>query len=147
VAERAPILVAIDSPGSCAPAGHASRADERKLGRRVCGIRWTPDLAHVAVGDYYAWVRHGLALFEAMAARGTEAIEVFPTASWTRWCGPRGTTSRSLWSRQGLEQLALAGVPKRTNQDQRDAIAAAVTASRHTQGRTEAIGEIVIPAT
>ncbi len=147
VAEHSPVLVAIDSPRSCAPPGHTSRAGERELGRRVCGIRWTPDLAHVRAGDYYAWVRHGLALFAALGARGTEAIEVFPTASWTRWCGPRGTASRALWSRQGLEQLALPGVPKRTNQDQRDAIAAAVTARRHTQGRTEAIGEIVVPTT
>ena len=145
VAEHSPVLVAIDSPRSCAPPGHASRASERELARRVCGIRWTPDLAHVRAGDYYAWVRHGLALFAALGAHGTEAIEVFPTASWTRWCGPRGTASRSLWSRQGLEQLALAGVPKRTNQDQRDAIAAAVTARWHTQGRTEAMGEIVVP--
>ena len=147
VAEHSPVLVAIDSPRSCAPPGHTSRASDRELCRRVCGIRWTPDLARVRAGDYYGWVRHGLALFAALGALGTEAIEVFPTASWTRWCGPRGPASRSLWSRQGLEQLALAGVPTRTNQDQRDAIAAAVTARRHTQGRTEAIGEIVVPTT
>jgi predicted nuclease with RNAse H fold len=147
VAEHSPVLVAIDSPRSCAPPGHSSRASERELCRRVCGIRWTPDLAHVRAGDYYGWVRHGLALFAALGALGTEAIEVFPTASWTRWCGPRSTASRSLWSRQGLEQLSLAGVPTRTNQDQRDAIAAAVTARRHTLGRTEVIGEIVVPTT
>jgi hypothetical protein len=45
-----------------------------------------------------------------------------------------------------LANLDLAGVPRRTNQDQRDAIAAAVTARQHTQGLTEAIGEIIVPA-
>jgi predicted nuclease with RNAse H fold len=144
---HSPVLVAIDCPCSCAPDGHTSRADERELARHVCGIRWTPDRAQVEVGDYYAWVRHGLALFEALAARSVPTIEVFPTASWTRWCGPRGTTSRARWSRHGLAALGLTGVPERTNQDQRDAIAAAVTARGHTLGRTEAFGAIVVPAT
>jgi hypothetical protein len=39
-----PLLTAIDSPRSCAPPGHTSRADERALSRAVCGIRWTPRL-------------------------------------------------------------------------------------------------------
>jgi predicted nuclease with RNAse H fold len=148
---RAPLLVAVDSPRTCAPDGQGARADERELARRVCGIRWTPDLAAVRDGGaYYAWVRHGLALFEALAARQIAAIEVFPTASWTRWCGARGARSRAQWSRGGLATLArdgLCGVPQRTNQDQRDAIAAAVTARQHTQGLTESIGAIVVPAT
>jgi predicted nuclease with RNAse H fold len=148
---RAPVLVAVDSPRSCAPDGHSARADERELARRVCGIRWTPDLRAVRDGGgYYAWVRHGLVLFDALAARGIAAVEVFPTASWTRWSGPRGALSRAHWSRDGLAQLArggLTGLPPRTNQDQRDAIAAAVTARQHTQGLTESIGEIVVPAT
>jgi predicted nuclease with RNAse H fold len=143
-----PLVTAIDSPRSCAPDGHTSRADERALSRAVCGIRWTPDLAQVHDGsDYYAWIRHGLELFSALATRGHSTIEVFPTASWTRWCGPRGTASRARWSRRGVEQLGLAGLPTSTNQDQRDAIAAAVTAREHTQGLTDAIGEIVVPAT
>jgi predicted nuclease with RNAse H fold len=41
--------------------------------------------------------------------------------------------------------LGLEGVPARTNQDQRDAIAAAMTARQYTQGMTEAMGEIVVP--
>jgi hypothetical protein len=45
-----------------------------------------------------------------------------------------------------LARLGLEGVPSRTNQDQRDAIAATVTARQHTQGMTETIGEIVVPA-
>jgi predicted nuclease with RNAse H fold len=144
---RSLVLVAVDSPRSCAPDGRTSRADERELARRVCGIRWTPDVAAVRDGGaYYAWVRHGLSLFEALGARGVPAIEVFPTASWTRWCGARGARSRAHWSREGLVGLGLAGVPRRTNQDQRDAIAAAVTARQHSHGLTESFGEIVVPA-
>jgi predicted nuclease with RNAse H fold len=141
-----PMLAAIDSPGSCAPDGHTSRADERELRRVVCGIRWTPDLAEVRDGGaYYAWVRHGLSLVAALRERGLATIEVFPTASWTRWLGLRGTATRARWSREGLAALGLAGVPERTNQDQRDAIAAAVTARQHTTGLTESFGEIVVP--
>ena len=139
-------LVAIDGPGSCAPDGQTSRADERALSRAVCAIRWTPDLAAVRDGGaYYAWVRHGLSLFAALRECGLATIEVFPTASWTRWRGPRGTASRARWSREGLPALGLAGVPERTNQDQRDAIAAAVTARQHTAGLTESFGAIVVP--
>jgi predicted nuclease with RNAse H fold len=142
---HAPCLVAIDCPRSCAPAGSTAREDERRLARNVCGIRWTPDAGRVAVNGYYAWILEGLALFAALRDRDIEAIEVFPTASWTRWFGRRGATSRSNWSRHGLARLGVRGLPHHTNQDQRDAVAAAVTARQHTQGLTEAIGEIVVP--
>ena len=65
-----PVLVAVDGPRTCAPDGHTARNDERELARAVCGIRWTPDRARVQMGDYYAWVRHGLELFGALATRG-----------------------------------------------------------------------------
>jgi predicted nuclease with RNAse H fold len=95
--------------------------------------------------EYYAWVAQGLALFEALAGGAAEVIEVFPTASWTRWLGKRGSRSRIAWTRDGLSALDLASLPSRTNQDQRDAIAAAVTARLHARGLTEAYGEIVVP--
>jgi predicted nuclease with RNAse H fold len=90
-------------------------------------------------------VGEGLALFDALRGRGQSVIEVFPTASWTRWIGARGTRSRAGWTRSGLGALGLAGLPARTNQDERDAIAAAITARQHTHGLTESIGEIVVP--
>src|SRR3954469_14464093 len=63
-----PRVVGIDSPASCAPDGETSRADERALGRAVCGIRWTPDAATVHSGHpYYGWVVEGLRLYEALA--------------------------------------------------------------------------------
>jgi len=37
----------------------------------------------VRASAYYDWIVEGLALFDALAAVGIEAIEVFPTASWT----------------------------------------------------------------
>jgi hypothetical protein len=73
-------------------------------------------------------------------------IECFPTASWTRWTGKRTSLlTRSAWSRAALAELGIDGVPARTNQDHRDAIAAAVTARTHAKGRTEQFGEIVVP--
>jgi predicted nuclease with RNAse H fold len=140
-----PTIVAIDSPRRCAPDGQSTRADERRLARSICGIRWTPDQRHVRASGYYAWVVEGLALFDALEGLGFDTIEVFPTASWTRWRGARGARSRSDWSREGLASLGLEGVPRRTNQDQRDAIAAAVTARQHSGGGTETIGDIVVP--
>jgi predicted nuclease with RNAse H fold len=141
-----PALVAIDSPRSCAPRGATARDCEREINRRICGIRWTPDTTRLNASSYYAWIVEGIALFEHLARRKIEAIEVFPTASWTRWIGARAGRSRASWSRSGLAALALQDVPRRTNQDQRDAIAAAVTARQHTHGLTETIGEIVVPA-
>ena len=140
-AER-PAVIGIDSPCRRAPPGETSRADERVLARAVCGIRWTPDRLD---GPYYSWVVEGLRLYDALA--GHDVIEVFPTASWTRWLGSRGSRTRSSWTRAGLPALALAGIPTRTNQDQRDAIAAAVTARAFSRGETEAFGEIIVPLT
>jgi predicted nuclease with RNAse H fold len=146
VLEKRPAVVAIDSPRSCAPAGQTARDGELKLARSICGIRWTPDTGRVHASAYYAWILEGLDLFDTLADRGAEVIEVFPTASWTRWHGKRGSQSRAAWSRQGLAALGLENVPARTNQDQRDAIAAAMTARQHSLALTETIGEIVVPA-
>ena len=144
--ESRPAVIAIDSPCCCAPDGHNARDGERQLARSICGIRWTPDARRVHASAYYAWILEGLALFDALAAHGVAAIEVFPTASWTRWHGRRGPRTRAAWTRQGLAALGLDGVPARTNQDQRDAIAAAMTARQHDRDRTETIGDIVVPA-
>ena len=146
VTAHSPAVVAIDSPRSFAPDGQTCRDDERQLARSICGIRWTPDGQHVLGSPYYAWILEGRALFDALARWSAGAvIEVFPTASWTRWCGKRGSRSRAAWTRQGLTTLGLDGIPVRTNQDQRDAIAAAATARQHSAGTTEMIGDIVVP--
>jgi predicted nuclease with RNAse H fold len=146
VDQSRPELVAIDSPRSCAPAGATARDGERALSRNVCGIRWTPDKTEVRSNPYYAWVVEGLELYRTLARRGTDTIEVFPTASWTRWLGSRAGRSRADWTRDGLALLPLDGLPGRTNQDARDAIAAALTARAHSQGETERFGELVVPA-
>lgn len=140
-----PTLVGVDSPRCCAPVGQTSRDGERQLARSICGIRWTPDEQHVFASAYYAWIVEGLALFQALATREIEVIEVFPTGSWTRWQGKRGSQTRPAWSQQGLANLGLDDVPARTNQGQRDVIAAAATARLHTLGLTETLEEIVVP--
>ena len=142
---EAPLLIGIDSPVCWAPDGQSTRAGERLLNKAVCGIRWTPDAQTGSANSYYEWIREGLALFTALTERGAQVIEVFPTASWTRWQGSRATSSRAHWSRAGLRALGLGGLPARTNQDQRDAVAAAVTARQHSMGMTEVFGETVVP--
>jgi predicted nuclease with RNAse H fold len=146
VTEYRPAVVAVDSPRSYAPDGQTARDCELRLARAICGIRWTPDARRVHASAYYAWILEGLDLFDALADRGAEVIEVFPTASWTRWHGQRGARTRTAWTREGLTALDLENVPARTNQDQRDAIAAAMTARQHSRALTETIGEIVVPA-
>jgi hypothetical protein len=54
-------------------------------------------------------------LFDAPAARDIEVIEVFPTASWTRWHGKRGPRTRAAWTRQGLAALG-SGVRARAHE-------------------------------
>jgi predicted nuclease with RNAse H fold len=142
----APAVVGIDSPRVCAPDGARSRECERRIATEICGIRYTPDASAVDSSDYYAWIVHGLGLYGALESVEAEVIEVFPTASWTRWLGERGHQRRSAWTSGGLTKLALASIPKRTNQDQRDAIAAALTARQYSDGTAQRIGEIVVPA-
>jgi hypothetical protein len=143
-----PLLAAVDGPRSPAPDGERSRPCEREfLAAKICNIRATPDRATIAgrVDSYYGWIENGFALYGALCADSTAAIECFPTASWTRWVGRRGGRTRASWTADGLGALKLAATPTRTNQDVRDAIAAAVTARAHVQGRTETFGDLVIP--
>ena len=91
-------------PCCCAPGGQTARDGELQLARSICGIRWTPAQQRVRASAYYAWIAEGLALFGALAARGVEAIEVFPTASWTRWHGTRGSRTRA-----GLDSAGTGG--------------------------------------
>jgi predicted nuclease with RNAse H fold len=142
-----PELVAIDGPRTLAPHGHRSRACERALvASGICSIRYTPDRSGLDSNPaYYEWIEHGLELYRACGAAGLHVVECFPTASWSRWRGPRSGAARSRWTQRALEARALQGLPSRLNQDQRDAIGAALTACAHTQGLTETFGEIVVP--
>lgn len=158
VAALAPTTVALDSPCEPAPTGERSRPDEREFTKaHICGIRWTPEEAGL-VGAYYAWIVHGLKLYEAldMAVPAADLIEVFPTAAWTRWIGPREGRRRAAWTTAGIEALgesaldlddlaAKTGKPG-LDQDDRDAIAAALVARQHEEGKTAAYGRIIVPA-
>lgn len=145
VMEAKPAVVAIDSPRSGAAPGRTHRPEEKKLRNAVCGIRWTPASEFLDGNPYYEWIVEGLRLYGALEPHPAEVIECFPTASWTRWYGARGGQRRSVWTRAALAALELEGVPPRTNQDQRDAIAAAVTARDYQRGDFEAFGDIVVP--
>ena len=140
-----PRLVAIDSPRSPAPSGRLSRTEERELARRVCGIRYTPNQARLESNSFFEWIEHGLELYAALERAGLLAIECFPTASFTRWAEPRGEETRASWTRRAVAGLGLDGVPRRMNQDGRDAIAAALTARAHHLGQTDSFGAIVVP--
>lgn len=145
IRSAAPAVVAVDSPISTAPPGATARDCELTLNRRICGIRWTPDAARVLDPEnaYYDWIRNGLRLYERLA--GLEVVECFPTASFTRWGGARGSTPRGAWSQRILESHDLRLPGRRLAQDDRDAIAAALTARAWSTGEAERIGEIVVP--
>ncbi len=154
LADLGPQVVAVDSPYRPAPPGRRSRKGERKLAaaRDLPNVRPTPDLETLSAREdgYYDWVLNGFRLYERLEKRsrklGWEVVECFPTASWTRWAGPRVSRSRSGWTREALGAMRLSGVPPRTSQDVRDAIAAAVTAAFYADGYTERFGRIVVPA-
>jgi predicted nuclease with RNAse H fold len=134
-------LVAVDSPRSPAADGSRSRACERELVRAVCGLRYTPERAVLDGHPYYEWIRQGFELYAALDAAGIHAVECFPTASFTRWAGPRGRRTRARWTSEAL------GFPVRHGQDGRDAVAAALTARSAALGRVERFGDIVVPLT
>ena len=143
----APRVVAVDSPRRAAPDGERSRACEREVARRVCGIRYTPDerALHSHPGSYYDWILNGRDLYAELAA--FDVVECFPTATWTQLAGPRGRRSRAAWSCDALAGLAIAGVPERLGQDARDAVGAALTARLFDEGGCELVGgEIAVPA-
>jgi predicted nuclease with RNAse H fold len=140
-----PAVIAIDSPCEPAPAGDHLRECELQLNSAVCGIRWTPDLSAIEASNYYAWIRNGFKLYEALEGLpNVKVIEVFPTASWTRWAGKR-EARRASWTREALARLPVSGLPPRSNQDFRDSVAAAVTAWQYSQGQSESFGPIVVP--
>jgi predicted nuclease with RNAse H fold len=141
-----PTVVAIDSPSTCAPANATHRTAEKKLRDAVCGIRWTPPRDKLNGNPYYEWIVEGMRLYDALRKQPLIVIECFPTASWTRWYGPRNGRSRAKWSGAALETLGLEGMPTSTNQDKRDAIAAALTARDYEQDHYEKFGDIVVPA-
>jgi len=144
----APVLTAIDSPMSLALEGDRSRRCERDFVKAgICNIRYTPDRAGFESNPtYYEWVNQGLALYEACRDARLDFVECFPTASWTVWAGSRGSKRRSRWSREALLAQNLRDLPRRMNQDNRDAIAAALTARAHHHGRSRRFGEIVVPS-
>jgi predicted nuclease with RNAse H fold len=140
-------LVAVDGPLAPAPPGERSRRCERQLvAARICGIRYTPDRARLdASPAYYEWIEHGFELYAALAAAELAVIECFPTASWSRWFGPRGDRGRAAWTTRALAAHELRRLPARMNQDERDAVGAALTARAHARGETERYGDIVVP--
>ena len=93
--------------------------------------------------SYYEWIVEGLRLYDALAREPVEVVECFPTASWTRWHGSREGCSRAAWTREALAALNLEGLPSRTNQDVRDAIAAALTARDYAHDHFDAFGDII----
>lgn len=150
---RGAACIGIDAPARWAPSGQRSRPDERAFVRAgICGIRFTPDeaTARARTDGYLDWIWQGLALFDALAGAGLPTIEVFPTAAWTRWLGPRGEHTRLAWTRSGLQLLRAGGLVDdagdRPTQDAMDAVAAALVARQATTGTVERFGALVVPA-
>lgn len=150
IAGQGPAVIAVDSPCTSAEAGATSRPGELALNREICGIRWTPERGRLEGNPYYEWIVHGFELYRALenaVASDTVVIEVFPTASWTQWTGKRQGRRRARWTREALSSLGIEQLPqRRLNQDDRDSIAAAVTARQHDEGQTRVFDPIVVPA-
>ncbi|MGA1213285.1 MAG: DUF429 domain-containing protein [Solirubrobacterales bacterium] len=126
-----PEAIGIDSPSDFAPPGQKSRPQEREFAaKKICGIRYTPDRATCEAhpGTYYEWVFNGMELWDALRAHPHfqgRLFEVFPTAAWTIWHGPRGKRKREDWSQEALMTLPLQLPEVKWTQDFRDALGAA----------------------
>ena len=148
--ELRPRLVGVDAPRVLAD-DRTRFESERRLAHEVCHLRYTPTREALErqrtshAPRYYEWIEHGLELYVALSGAGLAAVECFPTAAWTRWAGPRNGVSRARWSARALRGLRLRGVPATLDQDERDAIGAAMTAWAHGHRRTELFGDIVVP--
>lgn len=128
--------IGIDAPCELACRGERSRTCERALQQHIgCRIFPTPD-EHALVGHWCEeWIRAGLNIHGELATIVTVPVmEVFPTASYTVWCGSRPASStRASWTDNAARvQARVRGsidqIPTRWNQHQRDALAAAWTA-------------------
>ncbi len=148
LAAAGPRVVGIDSPCACSPAGEKSRPGERRLAREICPIFYTPDEETVRSGNpFYGWVVEGLELYAAVqeALPVARCVEVFPSAAWTVWAGPRDGRPKAEWSRQGLEAAGVGGLPGRMSQDARDAVGAALVARADWHGECTDYGGIRVP--
>ena len=141
-----PQAIGIDSPQEWAPSGQKSRPAEREFAaKKICGIRYTPSLttAQAHPGTYYEWIANGMELWNRLRdSSSLKVVEVFPTASWSIWHGPRGKRTRPAWSQKALENLPISLPATRWNQDFRDAVASALTAKT---ASTTASGNIALP--
>lgn len=150
LADASPRLVGVDAPKVLGD-DQVRFESERRLAREVCRLRYTPTREALLrqrmtrAPKYYEWIEHGLELYAALAKAGLDAIEVFPTAAWTRWAGARNGVPRAQWSARALRGLRLRGVPAVLGQDGRDAIGAAMTAWACDRGHVERFGDIVVP--
>lgn len=146
-----PAVVAVDAPAAWAPAHQRSRPCESAFVReRICGLRFTPsEQAALARTDrYYEWITYGLELWTRLRQLEVPTIECFPTASWQQWAGPRGPRTRAGWTRTVLEDLGHRGLLLRqpaSNQDRRDAVAAALTARQSTRQTMLTFGPLTVP--
>ena len=146
-------MVAVDAPAEWAPPGERSRPCERSFARsRVCGIRFTPDEATAArrADGYFEWIECGLDLWARLRQLDIPVVEGFPTASWTAWLGPPARSTRAVWTTRGLEWLRVQGVTGLDgvrNQDERDAVAAALTARQAVMAGATVLrfGALVVP--
>jgi predicted nuclease with RNAse H fold len=153
LAEAQPVVVAIDSPSAWAAPGQLSRECEREFrASGLCGIRFTPNeaVADQRADRYLEWIEVGLELWHALAAAGVPTVECFPTVSWTAWLGHRGVATRAAWSRGGIDRLrdlGVSGLAAVRNQDQRDAVAAALTARQQDRQQPTVVtyGDLTVP--
>lgn len=143
-----PVVAGIDAPLSCAKPGSKSRPGERLLAREVCPIFYTPAEEVVRSGHpFYGWMVEGLDLAIDLAAAfpAVDLVEVFPSAAWTVWAGPRAGRPKPQWSAQALASAGVTGLPRRCSQDARDAVGAALVAALHHEGSTADYGGIAVP--
>jgi predicted nuclease with RNAse H fold len=143
--------VAVDAPAQVSAAPHRSdaslspkfalgRCAEIALGKEFGSwVPWVAPMERPLTG----WMATGFALYEALASRGIETIEVYPYAGYRELLGrarlPRKQTVEGVVAR--IDALLKVGVrvewPEMWSHDGLDALLAAVIARDHRAGRAQ----------
>jgi predicted RNase H-like nuclease len=159
ILDAEPEVVCIDSPPAWSVTGR-SRLAERELARLGISAFCTP--ADPGDHPFYAWMRAGFALFDALAASfpryrsgpvAGHALEVFPAATavvLARHGRPR-SVPKGVFRRQVLDAAGVRSPLRLPNIDRVDAALAALTGVYAVEGRCRALGEpdegvVIIPA-
>jgi len=121
--------------------GAQMRPAERELARLGFRCFATPRREKGEVRPFYAWMRNGLALYEALAGGSAACFETFPQAIACLLAGRVLAAENKRADRRGLLEAAGVGTKALSSLDLLDAALCAVAAHRYLRGDYRLLGD------